>query len=98
MKKINLISKIIFIFQCLTALYLQLWLIPGKLKIDIMLYVMMYGIYGALPVAIVGVLCCLILMFKKKTKKDIIKNVIFILLHLLIGFWNYVIYNSLLHI
>ena len=98
MKKIKLVSKIIFVFQCLIALYFPIWRITRALKVDIMLYVMMYGIYASLPVAIVGALCSLFLVFKYKIKKDVIKSIVFVLLQLLLGFWNYMFYNSLSHI
>ncbi len=98
MKKMSMISKIILIIQVLMALYLPLWPILDLLNVDVLLPVIMYGIYVSIPLAIVGILFCLIVLFKNKDKKCKIKSIIFVLLHMLIGLWNFVIYNSLWHI
>lgn len=98
MKKINLIPKIIFIFQVLMALYLPLFHIWELIKVDILLPVIMYGIYVSIPLSLIGISFCLIGLVKNKTKKEVIINIIFILLLMLVGLWNFVIYNSLLNI
>ncbi len=101
MKKIRLFSKIIFVFQAFVVLYPLLW-IPArilKIEVDILLPIIMYGIYLAIPVALVGVLLCLVLLVKQRnSKKEVLKNIAFAFLHIVLGMWNFVFYNSLWHI
>ncbi len=101
MKKISLISRIIFILQVFVVLYPLLW-IPSrilKIEVDILLPIIMCGIYLAIPVAIAGVLLCLMLLVKQRnSKKEVLKNIAFAFLHIVLGMWNFIFYNSLWHI
>ena len=100
-KKISLFSRIIFILQAFVVLYPIIW-IPIrilKIEVDISLLINMYGIYLAIPVAVVGVLLCLVLLVKQRNdKKEVFKNMGFAFLHIVLGMWNFVFYNSLWHI
>ena len=101
MKKISLFSKIIFILQAVIVLYPLIWIFARivKIEVDILLPIIMYGIYFAIPVAVIGVLLCLTMLFKQKNnKKEIFKNIGFAFLHIVLGMWNFVFYNSLWHI
>ena len=101
MKKISLFSRIIFILQAFVVLYPIIWISARILKIeaDILLPIIMYGIYLAIPVAVIGVLLCLVLLVKQRTdKKKVFKNIGFAFLHIVLGMWNFVFYNSLWHI
>ena len=77
MKKISLFSRIIFILQAFVVLYPIVW-IPIrilKIEVDILLPIIMYGIYLAIPGAVIGVLLCLVLLVKQRTdKKKVFKN------------------------
>ena len=96
MKKISLFSRIIFILQAFVVLYPIVWL---KIEVDILFPIIMYGIYLAIPVAVIGVLLCLVLLVKQRTdKKKVFKNIGFAFLHIVLGMWNFVFYNSLWHI
>ena len=101
MKKISLFSRIIFILQAFVVLYPIVW-IPIrilKIEVDILLPIIMYGIYLAIPVAVIGVLLCLVLLVKQRAdKKTVFKNIGFGFLHIVLGMWNFVFYNSLWHI
>ena len=101
MKKISLFSRIIFILQAFVELYPIIW-IPIrilKIEVDILLPIIMYGIYLAIPVAVIGVLLCLVLLVKQRNeKKEVVKNIGFAFLHIVLGMWNFVFYNSLWHI
>ena len=101
MKKISLFSRIIFILQAFEVLYLIIWISARilKIEVDILLPIIMYGIYLAIPVAVIGVLLCLVLLVKQRTdKKKVFKNIGFAFLHIVLGMWNFVFYNSLWHI
>ena len=82
-------------------LYPIVW-IPArilKIEVDILLPIVMYGIYLAIPVAVIGVLLCLVLLVKQRNdKKEVFKNIGFAFLHIVSGMWNFVFYNSLWHI
>ena len=101
MKKISLFSRIIFILQAFVVLYPIVW-IPARvlqIEVDILLPIIMYGIYLAIPVAVIGILLCLVLLVKQRNdKKEVFKNIGFAFLHIVLGMWNFVFYNSLWHI
>ena len=78
MKKISLFSRIIFILQAFVVLYPIIWISARilKIEVDILLPIIMYGIYLAIPVAMIGVLLCLVLLVKQRNdKKEVVKNI-----------------------
>ena len=101
MKKISLFSRIIFILQAFVVLYPIIWISARilKIEVDILSPIIMYGIYLAIPVAVIGVLLCLVLLVKQRNdKKEVFKNIGVAFLHIVLGMWNFVFYNSLWHI
>lgn len=98
MKKISLFSKIIFILQAFVALYPWLWILAGILKFEVgvLLPIVMCGLHFTIPISIIGVLLCLVLSVKQRNdKKEVFKNIALALLHIVLGIWNFVLYNSL---
>lgn len=81
------------------ALYSWLWILAGLLKIEVgvLLPIVMFGLYLSIPIAIIGVLLCLVLSVKQRNdKKEAFKNMAFVLLHIVLGIWNSVSYHSLM--
>lgn len=95
MKTRNVFSAIILAIQICAIMYLMVCsLVPNFLLMFIQ-----YGIYMAIPFAMLGVLLNIVqIVSSVKNKGTYLKNIVFALVHILLGLGSFVVYNSLLHI